>query len=729
MIDDAHLAATSSASTSTALPPPQRPSSRNRRRASQPASLYTHVTRAHTPPSPTLNDWSDDGAGPSSSSSSTAVSDIDSDDDLMRWSDAGNAKGKRRALEPQHPAAASLEWLDLSLSLPLTVAVVRGRLLTYLNALEEQARAIAGKLQRDARGDQSSSSSEASSSASSSVSVADSYLSPFYTQLEALKDDLHRLTLLFPSAPLALPSPSATLSLSSAAIISRSQSLAADWDRISSALSQRMPGFPASFPSVDPRSVNLPRPAMPLVAATVLQKVQGRFDDLQELLATMTLRDCWEQSGAAAARWPSSVSAAAASTRRRASISSAAAHLPSWDSIMSSIKESSERSKVKAGEMVTTVLEAEHAMYKRACGLANEGSRLIHYADLPHLWRNNEHILSGYRFIPLENWGTLLRSTFQLHNETVNIHSHLFGVLIVLPLFWPSKGLDEHTTWADRLVQTIYLVAAMKCLVSSVVWHVFSGCSNAKWFERAACVDYSGVALLVAASVWTTIYNEFYCQPNLAMLYSCTTLVVGLIGAAVPWASWFNERSNKGLRIVVFLGMCFTSLLPFAHATYEHGLLKTLRFLSPILPSLACYIIGLVFYATNWPESRWPGKFDLFLHAHQIWHVSIVLAILFHYRAALQFHANRFEFSCTYNPLASGSPAGQGTMAAMSSAGSALLDAGASSLLQAAGGLHGVEGLQRADEKVHGWRIVAGRLGGGRVGLVWGAAREWLQRW
>lgn len=703
--------------------PPQRPSSRNRRRASQPASLYTDVTRAHTPPSPVLTDdgnWASSSSA--SSSSSTAVSDVESDDDGCDFLRRSDIKGKGKAVDS--PSRASLEYLDLSLSLPLTVAVVRSRMLSYLNALEEQARNVAAKLQRESP--LSPSSSEPSSSSASSSSPSSPYLAPFYTQLEALKEDLRRLTVLFPSAPLALPSPSATLHLSSAAIASRSQSLAADWDRISTAVSQRMPAF-----AVDPRNA-IPRPAMPLVAATVLQKVQGQFDSLQEHLTTMTLRDYWEQGSSArdvvgGGAW-SSVSAAAASTRRRAS-SSAAAHLPSWDSIMLSIRESSERSKLRANSMVSSVLEAEQAMYKRACELANEGSRLISYADLPVLWRNNEHILSGYRFIPLENWGALLRSTFELHNETVNIHSHVLGVLVVLPLFWwPSKGLDEHTTWADRLVQTIYLIAAMKCLVSSVVWHVFSGCSNAKWFERAACVDYSGVALLVAASVWTTIYNEFYCQPNLAMLYSCTTLVVGLIGAAVPWAKWFNERENKGWRIAVFLGMCFTSLLPFAHATFEHGFGKTLRFLSPILPSLACYIVGLVFYATNWPERRWPGKFDIWLHAHQIWHVSIVLAILFHYRAALRFHENRFEFSCTYNPLTAGTSSGGGMSGAMS-VGGAVLEAGAASLLQAAGGLHGVEGLQRADERVHGWRIVAGQLGGGRVGMVWDAARQWLQTW
>lgn len=702
-----------------------RPLNHNLRRASQPASLAAHVAQfnrtqnrsaehissdsdqdilsSFTSSSPSLTRRRQrfDNSSSGSSSSSRSNSDTESDDE---WWTTGNpriAKGKHREV--------NLEYLDLSVSLPFTIAMMRDNLLSYLATLEEHAKAIAARVKSQP------SSPTTRTPPSSSSQHTESLLHPFYAQLDALREDLRRLALLFPSAP--MPSPSTTLTSSQAALVAKSQSLAAI---LTDRINEHRPGLAAALLAAHPRRlVTMASGAdVSAVAANTLAKVQGRCDSLHEMYATITLRDCWEEGktrwssnkdywSSAVSNVPSSVSAAAA----------AAASVPSWDSIMASVKESS----VKAGEVVRhSMHEAEAVLYQRASELANEGSRLISYTDLPHLWRNNEHILSGYRFIPLQNWGTLLKSTFQLHNETVNIHSHIAGALIVLPLFWPSKGLDEHTTWADRLVQTIYLVAAMKCLVSSVFWHIFSGCSDAKWFERAACVDYSGVALLVAASVWTTIYNEFYCQPNLAMLYSLSTLVVGIVGALVPWASWFNERQNKSWRIVVFLTMCFTSLAPFGHAVFEHGLHKTLSFLSPIIPSLMCYIIGLCFYATNWPERAWPGRFDLFLHAHQIWHVSIVMAILFHYRAALQFHANRFEFSCTYNPLTE-------------SAGASLLPdlqiPAATALLRAAGGLHGVEGLQRADEKVHGWRIVMGSLGGGAVGRLWEVGREWLQRW
>lgn len=352
--------------------------------------------------------------------------------------------------------------------------------------------------------------------------------------------------------------------------------------------------------------------------------------------------------------------------------------------------------------------QTEDQFYRTALELAQGGRNLISYDQLPDLWRNNEYILTGYRFIPLRNWSALIRSTFELHNESGNVWSHLLGIFIVLPLFWPKANakLDPDTTPMDRMVQTIYLIAAVKCLFLSVSWHVMAGCADHKVFEMFACVDYTGIAWLVAASIWTIIYNSFYCQPNLALAYSISTFVVGLVGAVVPFMEFFNRRENKIWRIAMFLSMCFTGLLPFSHAAYEHGLLKTAAFLSPVIPSLLSYIGGLVFYATHFPESRAPGRFDYFGSAHNIWHVSIVLAICLHYRAALIWHDQRFEFSCSGVPP------------------TAMIG----SLLEAAGGLGGSTSLDRADAKVYHFRKFLGTFANGQVGNIYNRFVDFLQQ-
>lgn len=69
----------------------------------------------------------------------------------------------------------------------------------------------------------------------------------------------------------------------------------------------------------------------------------------------------------------------------------------------------------------SAALDEASKMYHAA--LENGRKRLLAYHELPHEWRNNEHILSGYRYIPIESWGTLLRSGFEYHNETVRLFS------------------------------------------------------------------------------------------------------------------------------------------------------------------------------------------------------------------------------------------------------------------------------------------------------------------
>lgn len=56
---------------------------------------------------------------------------------------------------------------------------------------------------------------------------------------------------------------------------------------------------------------------------------------------------------------------------------------------------------------------------ERALIRAQNGARLIQFSELPDAWKNNEHIRTGYRFIPIDNKRELFLSAFKWHNETV----------------------------------------------------------------------------------------------------------------------------------------------------------------------------------------------------------------------------------------------------------------------------------------------------------------------
>ncbi|SNX81319.1 related to IZH3 - membrane protein involved in zinc ion homeostasis [Melanopsichium pennsylvanicum] len=656
-----------------------------------------------------------------------------------------------------HQPLISLEYLDLPASLPYSIVSLRAQLLSYLTELEVRAKAFYSlRISRastsesaviDASVDTSSVPSTVTQDGDSdtTASLGDGHSAAFFQQLEAMREDLRRLVALLPSYPAS----------ASSALASRSQSLAQDWERLSSnfsfpvglgnGLRERLPRLPSSSDAARLKAELPSLPSMPSFAhfdfdfASVLEplssqlpsqayalaaKMQARLDGIQESVRNMAWRDTLQNAADACQACDSTTLAQRFETK---------------------FSDLSQRTRSRANSFASraghAVHEAEERLYELALELARNGQELIHYKHLPAFFRNNEHILSGYRFIPVENWPALLRSTFQIHNETGNIHTHLWGLAAIVPLFWPSKGLDDQTTPMDRLVQTVYLLAAAKCLTLSVSWHVMAGCSNRKWFERFACVDYTGIAWLVAASIWTTVYNCFYCQPNLALFYSFTTLIVGMAGAILPWAEWFNRRGNKSVRIAVFLTMCFTALAPFSHSAFEHGLVKTLSFFSPIFPSLAFYVGGLVFYATQFPERWAPGRFDTWGHSHQLWHIGIVLAIVFHYRAALVFHANRFEFSCAVPgfEVVAAVPGSAtffqkvfGLLAyiepfRVTGKAAATATKPIDSMFARVGGMEGIIGLARADNQILQWRRLLGKIGNGAVGRGWDALVDWAQ--
>ncbi|POW02836.1 hypothetical protein PSTT_11482 [Puccinia striiformis] len=283
----------------------------------------------------------------------------------------------------------------------------------------------------------------------------------------------------------------------------------------------------------------------------------------------------------------------------------------------------------------------DHETEKLKLALHMGTSRLLTYHELPDEWKNNQFIVKGYRFIPLDRWHHLLLSGIQWHNETINIHTHFLGTLSLFYLLiylWPDTPhtAPESSTLTDRLISLIFIVCAIKCLICSTAWHLFSGCDV-------------GISGLIAASVMSMEYYGFYCRPKLAALYITFTVSMGIIGMVLPFQPFFDRPESKGIRIIFFVSMAGSALIPQAHMAYLYGLSETLTFYYPALPSVFSYLAGLFFYATNWPERIRPGwVFDTLFHSHQFWHVAIVAAIWLHWRAIGIIHnSGRLGFSCS----------------------------------------------------------------------------------
>jgi len=297
-------------------------------------------------------------------------------------------------------------------------------------------------------------------------------------------------------------------------------------------------------------------------------------------------------------------------------------------------------------------------------------------------WAQRPHILNGYR--PNLSFWQCLVSLFSCHNETGNIWTHLIGAIIVASLGFKKfmdADLPSPRPFAAELlgnelhVRLTFVFAAVVCLGVSAVYHT-GNCTH----NEACCIallraDTSGIAILIAASFLPGVYLGFACFPSLQTTYLGVVAVLLVLGLAVSFADCFDSNlpkedgSTSGIaesdikeseaalvrppserppsaprvnlsprllrkamiqqvRIMTF--SCFVAL-GFAvalHWCYMVSPQARSKYVSRIGSMLGSYALGFFFYASHYPERWWPGRFDFWLHSHQLWHCCVVMAVI-----------------------------------------------------------------------------------------------------
>jgi adiponectin receptor len=285
-------------------------------------------------------------------------------------------------------------------------------------------------------------------------------------------------------------------------------------------------------------------------------------------------------------------------------------------------------------EAVVNVTDKLTESIERAIALAKE-QRLITYEELPVPWRVNPHILRGYRFT--ESKIECVKSAFfSFSNETCNIWTHGLGFIMVLSIafyFYPTSQIFNYHTTADKLINGLFFLAAAKAMACSTIWHTFAAIAHQDMMERFACVDYSGISLLIAMSIITTEYTAFYNEPLSRWIYMSATFLFGIAGVILPWRPIFNRADMRVYRVAFYVSLAATGMLPMVQLCFTRGTVWVALFYGPVFKSVLVYLIGATFYACQVPERWFPGCFDWVGGSHNIFHCMVVCGILFHWYA------------------------------------------------------------------------------------------------
>ena len=241
-------------------------------------------------------------------------------------------------------------------------------------------------------------------------------------------------------------------------------------------------------------------------------------------------------------------------------------------------------------------------------------TRYLHYYQLPLSWRENRYIINGYRFSLTHM--TMLKSILHFnHNETWNIWTHLLGGIAVAYLglvHYPSTAAYSKSSFADNTIMALYILAALKCLVSSVLWHTYSTFARLAIRTRFACIDYTGITVLVTCSVISAEYCCLYNYPKLLALYMGLSIVAGLAGFVLNWSNYFDHPDCRPLRIGFYVCLAALGFTSFLCKWYYDGFFHASTFFAPLISrSFVWYWVGVIFYGGLIPE-KW--RSDVICH-------------------------------------------------------------------------------------------------------------------
>jgi adiponectin receptor len=282
-----------------------------------------------------------------------------------------------------------------------------------------------------------------------------------------------------------------------------------------------------------------------------------------------------------------------------------------------------------AKEMVSNTISTAKETEKKV-----EKKLILLWEELSPWQQDNHYIHTGYR-APSNSYSKSFHSLLYLHNETVNIYTHLIGALLAAlssillyatlsPRYLTASREDVH-------VFASYFAGAVACLGMSATYHTIQNHSHevAVWGNK---LDYLGIVFLIWGSFIPVLYYAFTSEPELRRTYwaMITTLAAGTSVACVHPS--FRTPALRPFRALMFVLMGLSAVFPVLHGIRLYGVehLRKSIGLDWVLLEGALYITGAGIYAARIPEKWAPGKYDIWGSSHQIFHVLVVLAAASH---------------------------------------------------------------------------------------------------
>ncbi|KAK9474635.1 hemolysin-III related-domain-containing protein [Dipodascopsis tothii] len=272
--------------------------------------------------------------------------------------------------------------------------------------------------------------------------------------------------------------------------------------------------------------------------------------------------------------------------------------------------------------------------------------------ELPSWRQDNHYIVSGYR--PLTgSFKGCLHSLLYMHNESVNIYSHLVGSVVFLVALVGMLNLllprYATTSGADFAVFVVFFLGAVACLGMSSTYHCLN-CHSEQVAKFGNQLDYLGIVFLIVGSFIPAIYYGLHSIPSYYGVFFGLVCGLGAVCIVITLRKEFASPRWRPFRALLFVVFGLSGIIPITFGGFRLGLSElSQRIQLPFLVAEGLlYIGGATIYAMRVPERFSPGKFDLVGSSHQIFHLCVIAAAVSHLvgmvRAYRFLHGQRAGF-------------------------------------------------------------------------------------
>jgi adiponectin receptor len=256
----------------------------------------------------------------------------------------------------------------------------------------------------------------------------------------------------------------------------------------------------------------------------------------------------------------------------------------------------------------------------------------LRWEHLPKWQKDNEYICSGYRKASYSSYRSI-RDIITLHNETVNIWSHL-SAAILFSIYLMQFLVECDDLSMNVVVVLIFFLGVITRFTLSSISHLLSNHSKKvmDWTQR---LDHLGMVLVIWGSAISFTHFGFYCNRQLRVHYMGVVTAAALISAIYVFQPKFRHPKSRLARTLTYFALGFTAFLPAIRLIHvDEQTLYQVTILISYRNLAALNSLGGLFYATRIPERFCREIFDIYGSSHQVMHVMAICGALL-YRTGL----------------------------------------------------------------------------------------------